>query len=102
MPSQIAHIDIGSIQDFPGLVEEVRATNSARVITQGEEELAMLVPIKSRRQGSARSRRRTSAEHDDSLLSIIGMFEDEDPEGVTDVSTNKHEYLARAYRSEFT
>jgi antitoxin (DNA-binding transcriptional repressor) of toxin-antitoxin stability system len=102
MTDQVTHIDIESITDFPGLIEEVRATENPCVITRGEDEVAMLVPIKSRRPGRVPSRRRSSAKHDDSLLSIIGMLEEIDPDGATDVSTNKHEYLARAYRSEFS
>jgi len=47
-------------------------------------------------------RRKRDDEHasQDAILSIIGMFKD--PEGPTDVSANKHKYLAEAYMPKTT
>lgn len=97
MVHQLTHIDIDSIQDLRSLVDELRATNTRRILTRDNEEVAMMVPITAGRPRTSRSRRgRGVLAADDPLLSIVGLL-GPDPEGITDVSANKHQYLADAY-----
>jgi hypothetical protein len=42
MTEQLTHIDMGSIQDFAGLIEEVRAHDTAVMLTRFNEDVAVI------------------------------------------------------------
>src|SRR5690242_10541011 len=99
MAQEFVPIDISNAPDLKHLAEAVRQTGKPHALTQGAETLAVVRPAsKKKRHGNstARTSRRSRVfTMDDPLWSIVGMFED--PDGATDVSANKHHYLAEAY-----
>jgi hypothetical protein len=61
------------------------------VLRRDSEDLAVLTPVKAARRPRVKKGPFTS---DDALWDIVGIGESEGP---TDVSENKHRYLAEAY-----
>ena len=100
MARAATHIDVNAMSDLPSLVEEIRRTDAPRVLTCGDAEVAVILPLPSGEPSDTRrTRKRRSGVvgPEDSLLNIIGMLEEPDPEGATDVSANTRKYLADAY-----
>jgi hypothetical protein len=93
MARELKSIDITAIPELVQLADEVRKTKKPRLLRRGDEDVAMLVPAEPKE-----SRRRVRAgrplRKGDALSKIIGMIQSEGP---TDVSSNKHKYLAEAY-----
>ena len=91
MAKELKRIDIGSIPELLKLVQEVRTTNESAVLQQESEDVALLSPIKPVTKRRARGQP-TSA--DDPLWKLVGIGHS----GRGDISANKHQYLADAYR----
>jgi hypothetical protein len=93
-------MDISDMPEIRRLAEEVRRTRQPRVLTCDGQEVARLTPVQGQRGSQSPPRRRRQAAPDNSgLLSLVGIARSTD--GVTDVSENKHKYLAEAYYAEF-
>src|SRR5579862_6632756 len=90
--------EISDIPELARLVHEVAESGEARLLTENGEPIAVLSPAPRRR----RPRRKHEAvlTPEDSFWNIVGMFEAS--EGPTDVSANKHKYLAEAYLPKTT
>ena len=86
--------DISEMPELVRLAEEVRHTNQPKSLRVGNEEVGVLRPPRPRKP-SARRRRTGCLREDDTFWNIVGMVTAED--GPTDVSSNKHHYLAEAY-----
>lgn len=95
----VKYIDVRTVSDLESLVDEVQRTAAPHVLTRDDLELAMIVPLRPPHPGvrDASEKRRTGiVGADDALLNIVGMLDEPDPEGATDVSINKQRYLADA------
>lgn len=92
MATVVKPIDIGDSPDLLRLVEDIRASNSPRVLRRDNEDVAIIRPLK--RAASTRLPRGRSAGADDPLWQLVGAGASEGP---GDVSTQKHRYLAEAY-----
>lgn len=68
-------------------------TNQPRILTRGDEEVAVLMPPSRKRARVSRKQGYLTA--DDPFWNIVGMSEV--TEGPTDVSESKYRYLADAY-----
>ncbi len=93
--SREAYIDITNNPDLLRLAEAVRKAGAATVLRHGDEDLAVLSPVKpkrTRKAGRALSR-------SDSLFSIMGKAHVAEADSVVD---NPDWYLAEAYYAEFT
>ena len=89
MLKELKHVDVSRIPELLDIAEEVRKTNQPRLLRKANEDLAIVVPLPTKR---GRKGRPTSA--DDPLWGIAGMA---DSKGPRDVSENVDEYLAEAY-----
>jgi len=89
---------IDEMPELARLVHEVAERGEARLLTENGEPIAVLSPAP---KPAAPRKRRPRRKHEavltpeDSFWNIVGMFEAS--EGPTDVSANKHKYLAEAY-----
>lgn len=88
MTYDVVRIDTTPPPDLAELAEEVARTRRPRVLRRGETDLAVLSPTP-----SARRRRAQPLTIDDPLFRHLGTSRSD----VTDVSSNKHHYLADAY-----
>lgn len=86
-------IDISRIPELLQLVQEVRSTNESAVLQQEREDLAILSPVLPKKRSQTKAQPVTS---DDALFRLIGIGHS----GKSDISANKHQYLARAYRPQ--
>lgn len=93
MHKEVKPMDVTDIPDLLRLAEEVHTTMEPRVLTRDGEDLVVVQPAK--RKKGLKGKPLT---HDDPLFSIIGIAGGGD-ERPTDVSANKHKYLAEAYRT---
>lgn len=88
----LQRIDISTVTDLEALAEEMRRTNEPRILRRANEDIAILAPVtRKKRKRIAVARPFTM---DDPLWNIVGIAHSEGP---TDVSQNKHKYLAEAY-----
>lgn len=93
---EIKSMDVSKIPDLLRIAEEVQSSGQTRVLERDGEELAILKPAK-RASVASRARRKTGIiTKDDPLWNIVGMA-DRPGDPVSDVSENKHKYLAEAY-----
>jgi len=92
-------IDISNAPELQRLAEAVRQSGKPHALQAGAETIAVVHPAPKQARGAGSSprpsRRSRVFTKDDPLWNIVGMFDD--PEGPTDVSSNKHAYLAEAY-----
>lgn len=98
MATEYHPIDISEMPELRRIAEEVQASQEPRVLRRNSEDVAVIMPVEPKRGKRAPSVPRgkpTSA--DDPLWNIIGIGRSEGP---TDVSANKHKYLAEAYASK--
>ena len=86
----VKHIDISNIPELLRLAEEVQGSNQVTILTKDGEELIKVSPTKATKKRRAKS---GVLSKDDPLFSIIGIGRS----GVSDISSNKHKYLAEAY-----
>jgi hypothetical protein len=95
MAEPIKSIDVASRPELLELAEEVRRANRPCVLRRGDDELAVIAPVRSadtaRPRASRRSTRVVTREWLDSITNVI------DDDGASDVAENKHKYLAEAY-----
>ncbi|MBI4506621.1 MAG: hypothetical protein HY691_13885 [Chloroflexi bacterium] len=91
MARAIKSVDISTIPELLRIAEEVHASGEPRLLRRDDEDLAVLMPAKKRRPGVPRGKPFTMS---DPLWTIVGIGRSEGP---TDVSANKHKYLAEAY-----
>jgi hypothetical protein len=96
MHDEAAPMDVADSAELLRLAEEVQASGRPRLLKRGDQPLALLTPVQPTK---ARRRRPRSKPLDrsDPLFNIIGILHWEGP---TDVSENKHSYLAEAYEAE--
>ncbi len=85
------------------LAHEVAESGEPRLLTENGETIAVLSPAP--KPAPPRKRRRRDRElqpltPDDTIWNIVGIIGD--PDGPTDVSSNKHKYLAEAYMPKST
>jgi hypothetical protein len=88
MAAEHEPIEIGDKPELLRLVEEVEASGKPCVLQRNGQDVAVMLPI----EADALELRSTS--EDDPLWGIVGMFTSDGP---SDVSSNKHKYLADAY-----
>lgn len=90
-------IDISNKPELSELAEQVSRTRRPRALRRGGRTVAVIVPAPRIRYANRRPRRRREPGlgPDDTLWNIIGIIHD--PDGPTDVSSNKHKYLADIY-----
>ncbi len=84
-------VQITRATDIVALAEEVRRTHRPAVLQQDSEDIALLTPV---RDGEEAVLAGQPFAMDDPLWDIVGVGESE---GATDVSSNKHKYVADAY-----
>jgi hypothetical protein len=91
------------INDWPETAreaaEEVHRTKRPRLIKRGDQEIAVLSPVAAATEKPRRSRAR-GTKPNAWLSGLVGIATSTD--GVTDVSRNKHKYLADAYANTHT
>jgi hypothetical protein len=99
MRKAIREVDITQIPELLRLAQTVQDTQEPCVLKQGDQQVAMLTPVRASASSSRATRRRTPAfEPNDSLLKIAGIADAFlGPDAPTDVSQNKYKYLAEAY-----
>ena len=99
MQKQITAIDISHNPELLKLAEEVQASQEPRVLTRGQERLAIIAPAMAGTAArTAPKRAGRNADSDDWLLRMADIGADRPPaEHATDVSSNKYKYLADAY-----
>jgi len=94
-------IDISNSPELLRLAEEIQRSQQPRILVREAEELVEVRPIRAKgnRSTQGRSRRTgTAANPNDWLLRLIDLGEADAPaDRPTDVSANKHKYLAEAY-----
>lgn len=96
MARELRPIDISNQPEVLRIAEEVRATQEPRVLRRNREDLAIVTPIRRARSSPSRAK---PLRRDDSLFNIVGIAASEEGEP-TDVSSNKHRYLAEAYAKQ--
>jgi hypothetical protein len=103
MVKELEHIDIDDAPDLVRLAEAVHASGTPRILSRGNEDLAMIVPLERYEAGKAVTppkpvgRRERRFSKNDSLWRIVGLVTSDGP---GDVSRNKNKYLADAYAAE--
>jgi hypothetical protein len=90
MSSSVQSIDVSESPELLELAEDVQQSGVARLLMNGEKELALLSPVD---RHDTKRRRKSKTESRDSLLDIIGIGASEEP---TDIARFKREYLAEA------
>ena len=102
MAKELPSTDITTIKSVPDLlhlVEEVQRSHQPHLLTRDDKDMIILSPVGGRSHAApTRRRRATAIPRSDSIFGIIGMVKTEGP---TDVSENKHRYLADAHYEEF-
>lgn len=87
-------IDIRYRPELREFADHIRKTKRVTILRDADEEIATVTPAQPAKRRRS-PRRPTYLTPDDSLWNIVGMHEAK--EGPTDVSENKHKYLAEAY-----
>ncbi|MDO8672751.1 MAG: hypothetical protein Q7O66_15170 [Dehalococcoidia bacterium] len=91
MTKNLRAIDISDSPDLLRVVEEVQATHEPRLLRRKSEDVAIITPLRPRKRTRIKGR---PIRRDDPLWNIVGIGRSSGP---TDVSVNKHKYLAEAY-----
>lgn len=94
MAKDLKPIDVSDVPELLSIAQQVKETGQPCVLKHADEELAIITPVKQVR----RARKTGIITKDDALFNIVGMAAS-DEEEPTDVSANKHKYLADAYAS---
>jgi hypothetical protein len=91
---RLKQVDVSDSPELLRLAEEVLEKQQAITLVRAGEVLATLQPAKP----AKKPRARRSDDVNAWLTNLIGIADpDIDPDGPTDVSSNKHKYLAEAY-----
>lgn len=90
---ELKTIDISRIPELVRIAEEVYASGESRVLRRRRKDLVVLRPLGSSNRAACRGKPFTK---EDSLWNIVGIGRS----GLTDVSENKHKYLAEAYATK--
>lgn len=95
MSKEATHVDIANTPELSRLAEAVRDSMQPHILEKDGEALVVVKPYASKR---ARARPHGKPfKLGDPLWEIVGIGRDT---GATDVSENKHRYLAEAYRTK--
>ena len=99
MVKETQPIDIATIADTAALmtlIEEVRRTRTPHVLQRDNEAVAVLGPV------PEPAPRRTRQRQNDTLLHLLAIADSGEVRstGPTDISSNKHKYLAEAHAAE--
>lgn len=99
MVKELERIDISDVPELLRLAEEVKTSGTPRLLTSGDEAVAVLTPVKPPKPPAKRRKRRDRRTGpDDPLWNIIGIANSAgSPDDPRDVSENKYKYLADAY-----
>jgi len=101
MAARIKRIDISGLPDTLRLAEDVARTNQPHVLERRGKRIAVLSPIQRPTRPPRRPRAARGSGPNDWLLNLIGIADESQPsDGPTDVSANKHKYLADALLSK--
>ncbi len=87
---ELKPIDVGNTPELLRIAQEVKTTRQPYVLKVEDEELAVIRPL----QPMPRPRKSGLVSKDDSLWNIVAIGKSDGP---TDISQNKHKYLAEAY-----
>lgn len=88
MTRELTPIDIRRLPELAHLVDEVRRTNTPRVLREDQEDVAVLMPLPS----PPRRRKSGAVRADDPLFRLIGIGHSGIPGGI---AGKKHEALGR-------
>lgn len=91
MAREVKRIDVSNRPELLQLVRSVQESGVEQILGQGEEDLAVLRPVKKIRQ--SRIPRGKPFTKDDPIFNLVGIGNS----GLGDVAANKHKYLADAY-----
>ncbi len=94
MVSELKPIDIGRSLELQRLVDEVRQANQTHHLQENGQDVALLVPVDEMSTGIGLHPRGKPTRAGDPLWNIVGIGASSGP---TEVSANKHAYLAEAY-----
>lgn len=100
MTQGFVSVDISNAPDLERLAEAVRLSGKPHALKRGAETVAVIRPATRKEGGTTSPRRRRTGVlgPDDALFQLIGIG----ASGRSDVSSNKHTYLAEAYRAKAT
>ena len=101
MQKEVETVDITDIPELLRLAEEVQQSQQPRLLTRGQEELALLSPVEPHPKPAKPPRRSGSAvsSNNDWLLRLAEITADAAPpaDGATNVSSHTDRYLGEAY-----
>jgi hypothetical protein len=102
MDENVRRTDVSGLPDVLRLAGEVHGTKEPQILERNGQDIAVLSPVAPPSRPAKRAKgARARAHPNDWLLNLIGIADDsEPPDGPTDVSSNKHHYLAEAYYSK--
>src|SRR5438067_13199482 len=95
MEERMQSRDISTIPEVLRLAEEVDASQTPLMLTDGDRVVALLTPVESSTE-NPRPHADLGGRTPDSLLNIIGIGESKEP---SDVEHHELEYLAEAYET---
>lgn len=102
MKKELKAIEISKYPELVKIAKRVRRSGKPRILRQNGQALVVVTPMRSSKRVSSRraSKRKFSRgkvfTKDDALWNIVGIGRS----GLTDVSENKHKYLAEAYATK--
>jgi len=103
MRRAVKRTDISHLPEMLRLAEEVQRSKQPQILHDGDQAIAMLTPLGPEaptKKAAKRHGRATPARK--SILNLVGIADEATPpDDATDVSSNKHKYLADAYYAEF-
>ena len=104
MKKELKAIEISKYPELVRIAKRVRKSGKPRILRRNGEALAIVSPVRSSKRTSPRRvskrasyRRGKATSAADPLWNIIGIAKSQGP---TDVSENKHKYLAEAYANK--
>ncbi len=93
MAAKLPGIDVSDSTDLLDLADEVRRSGVGRILKRGEQELAVLSPLRPPRSAASRTRRRPARPArpaPDTILNIIGISESAEPTDVARFHGRQH------------
>lgn len=92
---ELKRVDISEVTDFAALAEEVRRTKQGRVVQRANQDIVTVLPVQTNQ--AIPGPRGKPFTMDDPLWDLLGIGHSA---GATDVSANKHKYIADAIYAE--